>query len=152
MGSRVFAALVLIASVAFAQDVPHVQESVSVGYVMIPFTVLGEKGVPITDLRRGEVRLLIDGKRVPSDMFEKSQNAPVSFTILLDTSGSMALAGKMDAARAAIGALLAHRRPGDDFSLFVFAESDAREIVPFTEDAGAITRALATVTPYGKTA
>ena len=105
------------------------------------------------DLREGlELILLIDGKRVPSDMFEKSSNAPVSFTILLDASGSMALAGKMDAARAAIGALIAHRRPGDDFSLFVFAESEARELVPFTEDAGAITRALATVTPYGKTA
>jgi len=146
------AGLAVVASVALAQDVPRVEESVSVGYVMIPFTVLGEKGSPITDLRRAEVRLLIDGKRVPSDMFEKSSNAPVSFTILLDASGSMALAGKMDAARAAIGALIAHRRPGDDFSLFVFAESEARELVPFTEDAGAITRALATVTPYGKTA
>src|SRR5438270_9258983 len=152
MGSRVFAALVLIASVAFAQDVPHVQESVSVGYVMIPFTVLGEKGVPITDLRRGEVRLLIDGKRVPSDMFEKSQNAPVSFTILLDTSGSMALAGKMDAARAAIGALIAHRRKGDDFALYVFDDKEAHEVVPFTEDVSAIARGLGNVKPFGKTA
>src|SRR5205814_7749384 len=95
--------MILTAGLAFGQEVPHVEESVSVGYVMIPFTVLSDKGAPITDLRKGEVRLLIDGKRVPSDMFEKSQNAPVSFTILLDSSGSMALAGKMDSARAAIG-------------------------------------------------
>jgi Ca-activated chloride channel homolog len=147
-----FASLAVVASVALAQEVPRVEETVSVGYVMIPFTVLGEQGAPITDLRRGEVRLLVDGKRVQSDMFEKSQNAPVSFTILLDTSGSMALAGKMDAARAAIGALLAHRRRGDDFSLFVFAESEARELVPFTENSSDITNALATVTPFGKTA
>ena len=152
MRGRLFAALALVAAAAFAQEVPHVEETVSVGYVMIPFTVLGEKGAPITDLRKGEVRLLIDGKRVPSDMFEKSQNAPVSFTILLDSSGSMALAGKMDSARAAIGALLAHRRPGDDFSLFVFAESEAHEVVPFTESPKAITDALANVTAYGKTA
>jgi Ca-activated chloride channel homolog len=147
-----FAGVVLTAGLASAQEVPRVEESVSVGYVMIPFTVLGEKGSPLTDLRKGEVRLVIDGKSVASDMFEKSENAPVSFTILLDTSGSMALAGKMDSARAAIGALLAHRRPGDDFSLFVFAESEARELVPFTENPAAITRALATVEPYGKTA
>lgn len=146
------AAFALVASVAFAQDIPRVEESVSVGYVMIPFTVLSEKGSPITDLHKNEVSLLIDGKRVASDMFEKSQNAPVSFTILLDASGSMALAGKMDAARAAIGALLAHRRKGDDFALFVFAESEATEVVPFTEDPGAITKALSEVTPYGKTA
>src|SRR4051794_13539482 len=86
-------------------------ESVSVGYVMIPFTVLGDRGAPITDLRSAEMKLLVDGKPVRSDLFEKSQNAPVSFTILLDGSGSMALGGKMDAARAAIGALLAHRQP-----------------------------------------
>jgi Ca-activated chloride channel family protein len=64
----------------------------------------------------------------------------------------MALAGKMDSARAAVGALLAHRRPGDDFALYVFAESEAREVVPFTESPAAITHALAAVTPYGKTA
>ncbi|HMC22678.1 MAG TPA: VWA domain-containing protein [Thermoanaerobaculia bacterium] len=144
--------VVAIASIALAQEPPRVEETVSVGYVMIPFTVIGEKGVPITNLRRGEVGLLVDGKRVTSDMFEKSENAPVSFTILLDASGSMALAGKMDAARAAIGALLAHRRKGDDFSLFVFAESEARELVPFTENSSDVTRALATVSPYGKTA
>jgi VWFA-related protein len=152
MQARLCAALLMMASLAFAQEVPKVEESVSVGYVMIPFTVLGEQGAPITNLRSGEVRLLVDGKRVPSDMFEKSENAPVSFTILLDASGSMALAGKMDAARAAVGALLAHRRKGDDFALFEFAESEAHELVPFTENPKDITDALATVQPYGKTA
>src|SRR5438034_590265 len=65
-------------------------ESVSVGYVMIPFTVLGDRGRPITDLRNAEVDLTVDGQSVRSDMFEKSLNAPASFTILLDGSGSMA--------------------------------------------------------------
>jgi Ca-activated chloride channel family protein len=147
-----FAGLMLAASLAFAQQPPNLTETVSVGYVMIPFTPLGRKGVPIADLRAKEVGLLVDGRPVSSDMFEKSENAPVSFTILLDSSGSMALAGKMDAARAAIGALLAHRRAGDDFSLWTFAESEARQLAPFTESPAAITSALATVAPYGKTA
>ena len=130
----------------------RMSDTVSVGYVMIPFTVLTAKGAPITDLRSGEIQLFVDGQPVRSDMFEKSENTPVSFTILLDASGSMALAGKMDAARAAVGALLAHRRAGDDFALYVFAESEAREVVPFTEEPAKITSALAKVTPYGKTA
>jgi Ca-activated chloride channel homolog len=130
----------------------RMSDTVSVGYVMIPFTVLTGKGAPITDLRSSEVQLFVDGQPVRSDMFEKSENAPVSFTILLDASGSMALAGKMDAARAAVGALLAHRRPGDDFALYVFAETVSREVVPFTDDPSKITRALADVQPYGKTA
>src|SRR6059058_5095134 len=132
--SRVFAcaALFLALPVLAQSVVAPMSESVSVGYVMIPFTVLGDHGRPITDLRDAEVNLTVDGAPVRSDMFEKSQNAPVSFTILLDGSGSMALAGKMDAARAAIGALVAHRKPGDDFALYVFDESQARELVPFT--------------------
>jgi Ca-activated chloride channel family protein len=152
--SRVFAcAALLLALPAFAQSVvAPMSESVSVGYVMIPFTVLGDRGRPITDLRNAEVDLMVDGAAVRSDMFEKSQNAPVSFTILLDGSGSMALAGKMDSAFAAIGSLIGHRRPGDDFALYVFAESQAVEAAPFTENPGDITRALGNVKPYGKTA
>jgi Ca-activated chloride channel family protein len=146
-------AFLLAASLAaMAQQPPPVSETVSVGYVMIPFTVLGEKALPLTDVRSDEINLLVDGVPIRSDMFEKSENAPVSFTILIDGSGSMALAGKMDSARAAIGALLAHRRPEDDFSLWLFAESEARELVPFTDQPKKITDALATIKPYGKTA
>lgn len=148
-----FAAL-LFALPLFAQEQPQqkLTENISVGYVMVPFTVLGDHGKPITDLRAREVELLVDGERVRSDMFEKSENAPVSFTILIDASGSMALAGKMDSARAAIGALLAHRRPGDDFSLWSFAESEAHQLVAFSENPADITNALAKVEPYGRTA
>lgn len=147
-------ATLLVAAGALAADPPssQVKESVSVGYVVVPFTVLDPKNRPITDLNSDEVALTVDGEVVQRDMFEKSQNAPVSFTILIDGSGSMALWGKMDSARAAIGALLAHRQAGDDFSLWLFAESSARELVPFTDKAAQITDALATIRPYGKTA
>jgi VWFA-related protein len=141
-----------LASAANAQTPPPLQENVSVTYVMVPFTVLGAKGNPITDLRKAEVKLFVDGVAVRSDMFERSLNAPVSYTILLDGSGSMALAGKMASARAAVQTLLAHRIPGDDYALYVFTDSEAHEVVPFTDDAGAIARAIAAVKPYGKTA
>lgn len=145
-------ALLFLATAAFAQDDQHLKETVSVGYVMVPFTVLTGHGNPITDLRESEIELEVDGSRVRSDLFEKSQNAPVSFTILVDGSGSMALAGKMESARAAVDALLAKRLPGDDFSVYVFAESEARELVPFTDDVAAIRHAVATIKPFGKTA
>lgn len=144
--------LLALASVANAQTAPPVVETVSVSYVMVPFTVRGSKGNPITDLRSKDVKLYVDGMPVQSDMFEKSMNAPVSYTILLDGSGSMALAGKMEAARTAVQTILAHRVPGDDYSLYVFAEDEAREVVPFTDDASKILRAMAAVKPYGKTA
>lgn len=148
-------ALLVAATAAIAQQPAPPQqfaETVAVGYVMVPFTVFGDKGAPVTDVSRKDVKLYVDGAPVKSDMFERSMDAPVSFTILLDGSGSMALAGKMDAARAAIGALIAHRRKGDDFALYVFDDREAHELVSFTEDVSAITRALGTVKPFGKTA
>jgi Ca-activated chloride channel family protein len=151
---RLAAAALLLATSALAQTPPSEQfsEQVNVGYVMVPFTVLGGKGAPITDLKAKEVSLLVDGQPVATDMFERSMNAPVSWTILLDGSGSMGLAGKMEAAKAAINALVARRKAGDDFALYVFdSRGQANEIVPFTENPAAISRAVDTIKPWGKT-
>ena len=142
-------ALVLLAMSASAQY----EDQVTVGYVMVPFTALSRNGAPITDLKPKEVTLLVDDQPVATDLFEMSFNAPVSWTILLDGSGSMGLAGKIDAAKAAINALTARRRAGDDFALYVFdSKGHANELVPFTENPSAITRALDVVKPWGKTA
>jgi len=149
-----FPLVALLAVSALAQTAAEqtLTETVSVGYVMVPFTVLGPHNTPITDLKRKEVSLLVDGFPVTSDLFEKSRNAPVSFTILLDTSGSMALGGKMDAARAAVRTLLGQRQADDDFALYAFDAEEARAVVPFTQDAALIEEAMQHVKPYGKTA
>lgn len=133
-------------------DSPKASAEVAVGYVLVPFVVTDRKGRPVRDLSRSDVTLLSDGVPVDCDLFERSDDAPVSFTILLDGSGSMGLVGKMDGARAAIRALLDARIPGDDFSLQVFSEGTMREVVPFTEDAARIRRAVDAVKPWGTTA
>ncbi|HEX7192348.1 MAG TPA: VWA domain-containing protein [Thermoanaerobaculia bacterium] len=140
-----------LAAFAFAQD-EHFSENVSVGYVMVPFTVFGAHDAPRTDVRETDVELFVDGVRVKSDMFERSMNAPVSYTILLDGSGSMGLAGKMEAARGAVDALMAHRQPNDDFALYVFDDKEAHEVVPFTTDGNKVQAAMRAVKPFGKTA
>jgi len=149
-GVGIALALVL-ATGALAQE-QHFSENVGVSYVMVPFTVFGPHNAPLTNLRQNDVELFVDGVRVKSDLFESSMNAPVSYTILLDGSGSMGLAGKMEAARAAVDALLAHRQPNDDFALYVFDDKEAHEVVPFTTDGNAITAAMRGVKPFGKTA
>jgi Ca-activated chloride channel family protein len=146
------ALLLLAAFSAAAQDDTY-SEQVSVSYVMVPFTVLSPRGVPIIDLKEKEVSLLVDGQKVRTDLFEMSRNAPVSWTILLDSSGSMGLAGKAEAAKAVINALTARRKNGDDFALYAFdSQGHANELVPFTENPAAITRAVDLVKPWGKTA
>jgi Ca-activated chloride channel family protein len=125
---------------------------VSVGYVLVPVVVTDEKGRAIAGLKERDFALLVEGKAVVLDLFSASDDAPVSFTILLDGSGSMGLAGKMEGALAALEALVARARPGDDFSLHVFAEGAVRELVPFTDDGARVLRAARAVKPYGKTA
>ena len=131
---------------------PPQAAAVSVGTVLVPIVVTDEKGRTIPGLKEQDFSLLVEGKAVVLDLFSASDEAPVSFTILVDGSGSMGLAGKLEGARAAIEALVGSAKPGDDFSLHVFSEGAVREIVPFTEDGGRIVRAAATVKPWGKTA
>ncbi|MFI5120653.1 MAG: VWA domain-containing protein [Thermoanaerobaculia bacterium] len=126
--------------------------SVSVGYVMVPFVLTDLKGRPIQDLREKDVTLLVDGQPVATDFFARSDDAPVSFTVLLDSSGSMGLVGKMDGAKAAVRALVEQRLSGDDFALYVFASGAVREAVPFTSDAARLLAAVDAVKPAGRTA
>jgi VWFA-related protein len=126
--------------------------SVSVGYVMVPFVITDLKGKPVTDLAERDVTLLVDGQPVLTDLFSRSDDAPVSFTILLDGSGSMGLVGKMDGAKAAVRALLQQRIPGDDFALYVFGGGTVREAVPFTSDTTRLLAAVDAVKPAGRTA
>ncbi|HET7712455.1 MAG TPA: VWA domain-containing protein [Thermoanaerobaculia bacterium] len=127
-------------------------ETVSVSYVAIPFTAFDGKGKPISNLQPRDVKLLVDGQPVRTDMFERAHDAQVSFTIVVDGSGSMALMGKIDAARAAVRTLLNNRQPGDDFALYVFDDRDANQVVPFTRDVNRILAELDRVRPFGKTA
>src|SRR5450759_2168602 len=125
---------------------------IAVGYVLVPFVVTRLKGLPLRDLHEQDVTLLVDGKPVKTDLFARSDDAPVSFTILLDGSGSMGLAGKLEGARAAVKALVDQRIPGDDFALFVFSEGTVREHVSFTGDTARLVSAVNSVTPFGRTA
>ena len=126
--------------------------TISVSYVMVPFVALDRRGAPIRDLREKQVELVIDGVPAKFDMFERTSDAPVSYTILLDVSGSMALAGKMEGARTALNSLLSGRLPRDDFSLHFFSAGEVREAVPFTRDISKIVTSLFRIEPYGKTA
>lgn len=135
-----------------ASEPVRATSAVAVSYVLVPFVVTDLKGLPVRDLREQDVTLLVDGTPVKTDLFSRSDDAPVSFTILLDGSGSMDLAGKLAGARAAVSALVEQKVPGDDFALFVFAEGEVREVVPFTKDTARVVAAVNAVKPFGKTA
>lgn len=126
--------------------------SISVGSAVIPFVARDAKGMPVNGITAAQVELFVDGRRVATDLFDHGNSAPVSFTILLDASGSMGLAGKMEGAIAALRELVAQRVEGDDYSLYAFAKGEVREIVPFTSNGASVLQAAQSIEPWGKTA
>ena len=148
------ATMMLLASELRGQDATADEfgESVAVNYVIVPFVLLNDRGTPIKNLRRKQFELLVDGRPVDIDLFERSTQSPVSFTILLDGSGSMALGDKLEGAKRALSTLIQRGRKGDDYSLYVFSAGEVRREVEFTTDGRRILTAVDEVEPFGKTA
>src|SRR5436305_8192346 len=108
LAASVLAASVLSAAAAPSQtpQAPTVpqppassfQDSVSVGLVLVPVVVRAGAGFA-KNLDRKDFRLLIDGKPVPIESFERRSDAPASVVILQDLSGSMDSGGKLEESR-----------------------------------------------------
>lgn len=137
-----------------AQDQPagHFTATAGTEYVQLPVVVRDRKGQFVDTLRREDFHVWVDGKPVAIDDFDKSDRAPVSFAILLDVSGSMRVADKLDRAKEMIQRLVALRQPGDDFALFSFSEEEVRVVATFDRDPSKLLRQLFFLKPEGKTA
>jgi Ca-activated chloride channel family protein len=114
--------------------------------------VLDKKGRFVEGLEKKDFQLRAQGVRVDLDTFEKDDMAPASFAFLIDTSGSMKLARKLDYAKAAVRHIISQRKPGDDFALFAFAEEEVRLVADFSRDPARLLAALDQLEAGGQTA
>jgi VWFA-related protein len=132
--------------------IPTYSETAATEYVLLPAQVLDKKGRFVDDLEKKDFNVRVEGVSVDIDMFERDEAAPVSFAFLLDTSGSMRLADKLENAKAAIRTLVSQRRPGDDFALFAFGEGEVRTLSRFSPDPKPLLKELAKLEASGQTA
>ena len=130
---------------------PSFQDEVSVGLVLVPVVVRAGAGFA-KNLDRKDFRLLIDGKPVPVESFERRSDAPASVVILQDLSGSMASGGKLEESRNVVRFFLSRELPGDEFSLATFASEGLQVDVPFTTNTATLNEAIAGWEAYGTTA
>ncbi|MEO8432669.1 MAG: VWA domain-containing protein [Acidobacteriota bacterium] len=121
-------------------------------YVMIPAVVLDHKGRFADGLEKKDFKLNAGGIDVDVDTFERDDNAPASFAFLVDTSGSMKLAEKLQNAKRAIRRIVQQRRTGDDFALFEFAEEEVSLLSDFSPDPAKLFHALDRLEAGGRTA
>lgn len=127
------------------------QDSVSVGLVLVPVVVRAGAGFA-KNLDRKDFRLLIDGKPVAIESFERRSDAPASVVILQDLSGSMASGGKLEKSRNVVRFFLSQELPGDELSIATFASEGLQVDVPFTSNTATLNEAIAGWEAYGTTA
>jgi len=133
-----------------APEAPAFEEEVSVGYVLVPLVV--RSGAGYADrLDQDDFRLLVDGKPVKIDSFERRSDAPASIVFLQDVSGSME-GSSLDASRQAVRFFLDQSMKGDEFAIATFASGKGQVDVPFTSDLTVLREAVGSWKGYGTTA
>ena len=131
---------------------PSYTESAGSEYVLLPVLVFDPKGRFVDGLEKKDFRVQAGGVRVLLDTFDRDESAPASFAFLVDASGSMKLAGKLESAKSAVRHVIENRRAGDDFALFAFAEDEVSKLADFSPDPTRLLRTLDALEAGGRTA
>ena len=133
-----------------ANQRPTVTFRAGVEVVSITAAVRDGRGRIVKNLKRTDFEVIDGGNSRQIREFYTGE-APISLAVLLDISGSMAVAGNIDRARhtvnVAMGLLSAGR---DEAALYTF-DSALQEVVPFTRDVDRIRRVNLEGRPWGIT-
>jgi VWFA-related protein len=129
---------------------PTFEEAVSVGYVLVPLVV--RSGAGYADrLDEDDFRLLVDGKPVKFDSFERRADAPASIVFLQDLSGSME-GTSLQASQQAVQFFLDKSLKGDEFAIATFASDAGQVEVPYTSEMSVLRESVANWKAWGTTA
>jgi Ca-activated chloride channel family protein len=129
---------------------PVFEEEVSVGYVLVPLVV--RSGAGYADrLDEDDFRLLVDGKPVKVDSFERRADAPASIVFLQDLSGSME-GTSLQASQQAVQFFLDKSLKGDEFAIATFASDAGQVEVPYTSEMSVLRESVASWKAWGTTA
>jgi len=154
--------LVLTGGTAFAQQAPPVPQGAgtpqapiatfrsAVEVVTISASVKTRGGKAVRDLQQADFEVLDSGVPVALKDFYAGESA-ISLAVLLDISGSMAVAGNINRAREAVTmAAMNLRNNSDEVALFTF-DSELREVIDFTSDLTVFERLNLKGKPWGIT-
>jgi VWFA-related protein len=126
---------------------------VSVIAITIAVTVQTPGGRYVNDLEAKDFAIFENNKPRPLTYFRHDDNAPVSLTILLDVSGSMAIGDKLADVKTCLRPfLLSTLGPRDEAALLIFADGAVEVASAHTTRKDDIWNVLAKTEAYGKTA
>jgi len=126
---------------------------VAVTAISIAVSVQNKKGRHITDLTKEDFSVYENDQEKEITYFSHDYEAPLSVTILLDVSGSMALQDKLSESKDALDYLLNHLLSDrDEVSLLIFADGEVEVAVRFSRDKKHFLAVLGKTEAYGQTA
>ncbi len=139
----------------FAQE--KVQDQAAHEYVVraitLAITVQDSKGRYVNNLTEKDFTIFENNKKKPITYFLHDFGAPLSLTVLLDVSGSMALEGKLDECKAALRSLATRLlRPRDEIALLLFADGQVEVAAKHATDKSEFLKVLDKTEAYGQTA
>ena len=126
---------------------------IEVSAISLAVTVQNRAGKYINDLTREDFSIFENDEKKEINYFSQDFESPLSLTILLDVSGSMALQDKLKESKEGLRFLISYLlNARDEFSLLIFADGEVEVAVNFTNDTDAFFKILDTLEAYGQTA
>jgi Ca-activated chloride channel family protein len=118
--------------------------------VTLSVTVRDQRGRPVTGLSRRDFVVFDTGSPRAIRAFIEDE-AAVSLAVLLDISGSMAVAGNIDRARRVVSETMARLQTGRDEAALLTFDSTLQEVRGFTTDLARVASVNLSGTPWGLT-
>ena len=130
----------------------HHTETDNVRLVLLPVVVTNRKGRVIEGLEMTDFELSEDYVPQQIEHVYTERETPISLAFLLDLSGSMRQAGKLEEAKQAIRVFTESLQEEDRFGLIGFADHQVTWITEWTSNIGNFKRRLDVQEAYGQTA
>jgi len=126
---------------------------IAVSAISIAVTVQDKKGRNINDLTEEDFRIYENNRQRDITYFSHDYEAPLSLTVLLDVSGSMALQDRLKESKEALRYLIKHLLDDqDEISLLIFADGEVEVAMNFSKDKKGFLCVLESTEAYGQTA
>jgi Ca-activated chloride channel family protein len=126
---------------------------IAVSAISIAVTVQDKKGRNINDLTEEDFRIYENNQRRDITYFNHDYEAPLSLTVLLDVSGSMALQDRLKESKEALEYLIKYLLDDqDEISLLIFADGEVEVAMNFSKDKRDFLSLLERTEAYGQTA
>jgi Ca-activated chloride channel family protein len=126
---------------------------VVVSAISIAVTVQDKKGTYINDLTQEDFNVYENNEKKDITYFSHNFEAPLSLTVLLDVSGSMALQDRLKESKEALRYLITDLLDvHDEVSLLIFADREVEVAVSFSKNKNNFLTVLKKIEAYGQTA